>query len=121
MTVFFFSLPRVPFGHPGLFKVFPLRGKYHNQFLPMWQFRGPGVNISKYSFAGKRIAVLLDVGRILTRVPQKTSGEHMNKKEKRQFDTEWRGPRLYTICEYDDNGKPGKDTRRYCDGTCDAN
>lgn len=68
-------------------------------------------------FAGKRIAVLLDGGRILTRIPKKPSGKRLTKKEKRQFDTEWREPKLYTIYEYDDEGKIRKDSRRYCDGT----
>lgn len=31
-----------------------------------------------------------------------------NKSEKRQFDTEWREPKLYTIYEYDENGGKGK-------------
>lgn len=68
-------------------------------------------------FAGKRVAVLLDGGRVLTRVPKKPSGKRLTKKEKRQFDAEWREPKLYAIYEYDDEGKIRKSSRRYCDGT----
>lgn len=68
-------------------------------------------------FANKRIAILLDGGRILTRIPKEISGKRLTKKERRQFDTEWREPKLYVIYEFDSDGKLVKGSRRYCDGT----
>jgi len=68
-------------------------------------------------FSGKRIAVLFDGGRILTRIPKALPGKRLTKKEQRCFDTEWREPKLYVIYEFDAKGKLVKGSRRYCDGT----
>ena len=68
-------------------------------------------------FTKKRIAILFDGGRILTRIPKTPSGKRLTKKERRQFDTEWREPKLYVIYEFDAAGKLVKGSRRYCDGT----
>jgi hypothetical protein len=73
--------------------------------------------VLKERFSKLPIRLLLDGGRILTRIPKQPAGRRLTKKEKRQFDTEWREPKLYTIYEYDEKGKLRKNSRRYCDGT----
>lgn len=66
------------------------------------------------SWAGKRIAVLLDGGRIQIRTNR--SGRKPASGVRR-YDAAWREPKLYVIYEFDENGRKVKKAPSCCDGT----
>jgi hypothetical protein len=74
-------------------------------------------------FAGRRIAVLIDGGRIQIRSPKQAGKSKGNDKRRkkgkqdRRYNTDWREPKIFVIYEYDENGKRLKGSRQYCDGT----
>lgn len=65
-------------------------------------------------WAGKRIAVLLDGGRIQIRTNR--SGRR-TASGTRCYDAAWREPKLYVIYEFDENGRKVKKAPSCCDGT----
>ena len=69
-------------------------------------------------FAGKRIAVQLDGGRIrLRKATRKQKGKGNKKKQKRRYKGQWREPKLLTIYEIDDNGRMARKSRARIDGS----
>ena len=69
-------------------------------------------------FAGKRIVVQLDGGRIrLRKVTRKQKGKGKAKKQKRRYKGEWREPKLLIIYEIDETGRKVKKSRVRIDGT----
>lgn len=66
--------------------------------------------------AGRRIAILLDGGRIQIR------SNHRGRKPQnggRRYDAAWREPKLFVIYEVDENGRKRKHSPCCCDGTID--
>jgi hypothetical protein len=65
-------------------------------------------------WAGKRIAVLLDGGRIQIRTnrPGRRTASGT-----RRYDAGWREPKLYVIYEFDEKGRKVKNSQGCCDGT----
>jgi hypothetical protein len=65
-------------------------------------------------WAGRRIAVLLDGGRVQTRTNRAgrraASGRH-------RYDTAWREPKLYVVYEFDEAGRKRRHSPCRCDGT----
>jgi hypothetical protein len=69
-------------------------------------------------FAGKRIVVQIDGGRIrLRKVTRKQKGKGKNKKQKRRYQGQWREPKVLTIYEIDNDGQKVKKSRARIDGT----
>jgi hypothetical protein len=69
-------------------------------------------------FAGKRIVVQLDGGRIrLRKATRKQKGKGNKKKQKRRYKGQWREPKLLTIYEIDNNGQKVRKSRAQIDGS----
>jgi hypothetical protein len=70
-------------------------------------------------FAGRRVAVQIDGGRIRLRENQKCQPQQRRRKGQRdKFDTPWREPKVLTIFEIDERGKMTKKHRQpLIDGT----
>jgi hypothetical protein len=69
-------------------------------------------------FAGKRIVVQIDGGRIrLRKVTRKQKGKGKHKKQKRRYKGQWREPKLLTIFEIDEKGQMARKSRARIDGT----
>ena len=69
-------------------------------------------------FAGKRIVVQLDGGRIrLRKATRKQKGKGNKKRQKRRYKGQWREPKLLTIYEIDNNGQMVRKSRTRIDGT----
>lgn len=68
-------------------------------------------------FAGRRVAVQIDGGRIRLRENKKQKGKR-NKGRRRRFDTPWREPKALIIFEFDERGKMiRKERQPLIDGT----
>ena len=68
------------------------------------------------AFAGKRIAVAIDGGRVRVRKVNKKS--RVGKKRKRRsFSTDWREPKVLTIYELDEKGRKVRGSESIIDGT----
>lgn len=67
-------------------------------------------------FAGKRIAVQIDGGRVRVRTVVKKSRVGKTRK-RRKFRLEWREPKVVVIFELDDDGRMKPGTRSVIDGT----
>jgi hypothetical protein len=69
-------------------------------------------------FAGKRICVQIDGGRIrLRKVTRKQKGKGKAKTQKRRYQGQWREPKLLTLFEIDENGQKVRNSRARIDGT----
>jgi hypothetical protein len=69
-------------------------------------------------FAGKRIVVQLDGGRVrLRKATRKQKGQGNKKKQKRRYKGQWREPKLLTIYEIDENGQKARKSRARIDGS----
>jgi hypothetical protein len=69
-------------------------------------------------FAGKRIVVQLDGGRIrLRKATRKQKGKGNKKRQKRRYKGQWREPKLLTIYEIDNNGQMVRKSRARIDGS----
>jgi hypothetical protein len=69
-------------------------------------------------FAGKRVVVQLDGGRIrLRKVTRKQKGKGNKKKQKRRYKGQWREPKLLTIYEIDKAGQKVSKSRARIDGS----
>jgi hypothetical protein len=69
-------------------------------------------------FAGKRIVVQLDGGRIrLRKATRKQKGKGNKKKQKRRYKGQWREPKLLTIYEIDGRGQMVRKSRARIDGS----
>jgi hypothetical protein len=69
-------------------------------------------------FAGKRIVVQLDGGRIrLRKVTRKQKGKGKTKKQKRRYQAHWREPKLLIIYEIDQSGQKISKSRTRIDGS----
>lgn len=69
-------------------------------------------------FAGCRIAVQIDGGRVRLREYKKSQGKRKGKGKRRRFDTPWREPKALIIFEFDQQGKMIKKHRQpLIDGT----
>jgi hypothetical protein len=69
-------------------------------------------------FAGKRIVVQLDGGRIrLRKVTRKQRGKGKNKRQKRRYQGQWREPKVLTLYEIDNGGQKVKKSQARIDGT----
>ena len=69
-------------------------------------------------FAGKRVVVQLDGGRIrLRKVTRKQKGKGSKKKQKRRYKGHWREPKLLTIYEIDKAGQKVSKSRARIDGS----
>jgi hypothetical protein len=69
-------------------------------------------------FAGKRLCVQLDGGRIrLREATRKQKGKGNKKKRKRRYKGQWREPKLLTIYEIDNNGQKVRKSRARIDGS----
>lgn len=70
------------------------------------------------ALAGKRVAAMIDGGRVRTRrVRRKQRGKGKEKKQKRRYTAEWREPKLLIIFELDEHGRMKKKTKPWIDGT----
>jgi len=68
-------------------------------------------------FAGRRVAVQIDGGRVRVRVNEKRK-QRRRKGQRQKFDTPWREPKVLTIFEIDEHGKMTKKHRQpLIDGT----
>ncbi len=71
------------------------------------------------TFAGVRVVVSIDGGRIRTRL--KKRGRKKKGQKRQGFHTDWKEPKLFTLYTLDKNGKKqNKDTRNFCDGTLEG-
>lgn len=71
-----------------------------------------------YDFAGRRVAVQIDGGRVRLRENKKRKGRSKKKGARGKFDTPWREPKALIIFEFDQNGKMvKKDRQPLIDGT----
>lgn len=69
-------------------------------------------------FAGKRIVVQLDGGRIrLRKATRKQKGKGNKKKQKRRYKGQWREPKLLTIYQIDGRGQMVRKSRARIDGS----
>jgi hypothetical protein len=69
-------------------------------------------------FAGKRIGVQIDGGRIrLRKVTRKQKGKGKAKTQQRRYQGQWREPKLLTIYEIDENGQKVRNSQARIDGT----
>ena len=69
-------------------------------------------------FAGKRIGVQIDGGRIrLRKVTRKQKGKGKAKTQQRRYQGQWREPKLLTIYEIDGNGQKVRKSQARIDGT----
>jgi hypothetical protein len=69
-------------------------------------------------FAGKRIVVQLDGGRIrLRKATRKQKGKGNKKMQKRRYKGQWREPKLLTIYEIDGRGQKVRNSRARIDGS----
>jgi hypothetical protein len=81
----------------------------------LWRFRS-GQMPAGTMFAGKRIAVAIDGGRVRIRKVNKKS--RVGKKRKRRsFCTDWREPKVLTIYELDEKGRKVRGSKCIIDGT----
>ena len=67
------------------------------------------------SFAGKRVMIAVDGGRI--RMRQKKTGRYKKDQKKARFDTNWKEPKLLVIAEIDENGNMRKDKKPIYEAT----
>ena len=71
------------------------------------------------TFAGERVVVSIDGGRIRTRL--KKRGRKKNGQKRQGFHTDWKEPKLFTLYAIDKNGKKqNKHTLNFCDGTMEG-
>lgn len=69
------------------------------------------------SFAGKRVMIAIDGGRVRTR--EKRSGRYADGQQRARFDTAWREPKLVVIAELDEEGTYRKGTKPLYEATMD--
>lgn len=68
--------------------------------------------------AGKRVAAMVDGGRVRLRtVTRKQRGRGKGKKQRRRYKVEWREPKLLILFEMDKQGRMKAGTRPWIDGT----
>lgn len=73
---------------------------------------------SDSSWAGKRLAIALDGGRINVRTSKR--GRRRHGARRRGFHANWREPKLFTVYVIDEKGRRRQDMCGACDGTIDG-
>jgi hypothetical protein len=70
------------------------------------------------AFAGKRLVVQLDGGRVrLRKVTRQQKGQGRAKRQQRRYQGQWREPKLLTLFEVDGRGQMVRKGRAWIDGT----
>ena len=87
--------------------------------LIRWRRSAGGKGFRKGStYAGKRVAVAIDGGRVRLREQRvRQIGRGHDKVRPRSWRAEWREPKQFVIYELDEKGRMKKGTRPYIDGT----